>query len=427
MIGKVIINIVIIVGLLVYSQKKASKANKVYKLGEENKTEEKKTEEKKTENHYVYNEKEKEQFKLKHLELEKIKMISDELENITNRIENLKYNLDTTFYPYQYTPEKARRVEKHLVEYYLYQKRIFNILRENDYFYYDDIPQDLRYYSDEYYYYNLVQCYLALNNFIKVNELLNECFEIAELCSSNNNIVQTYISFLRKLLEKKQLELLIQNLDNDDRLNYLNEKEIEDFVYLLAEKSMDKKFLVDFSKALSNHQIKSNGLVQILRMTDIELKVYFEINQAETSYKNKEYEKAKEYIELAIENAKFYDEDIDFAQELYGDICYKLKDYNLALNSYNLALLDNSYDYRIFCKIGDCYARLKDLDSALKYFFFSIYTNKEYKTVQVKFINTCKKLNLDYTIEDIQEILKKYNSMSKEEVFSYGIINKVEI
>lgn len=55
MIGKVIINIVIIVGLLVYSQKKASKANKVYKLGEENKTEEKKTE-----NYYVYDEKEKE-------------------------------------------------------------------------------------------------------------------------------------------------------------------------------------------------------------------------------------------------------------------------------------------------------------------------------------------------------------------------------
>lgn len=253
---------------------------------------------------------------------------------------------------------------------------------------------------------------------MEATNLLTECFDIIELCDTKNNIIHTYFDFLEKLLEENEITLFIKNLDNDNRINYFNENQIEDIVSLLSDKSNDRKFFVEFSKILTHYEIKSNGLIKILKLTDINLKVYSILNYAEINFKGKNYEKAKEYFEEAIKNAKNYNENIDFYYELYGDICYKLKNYNLAINSYIIASSDTAYEHRIYCKIGDCYNHLKDFKEAFKYFFFSIYSNSEYKTVQPKFISSCKKLNLNYQLDEIKQLLKKYKSLPKEEIFS---------
>lgn len=374
--------------------------------------------EKNSENYYHYDEKEKEKFIARNLELKKIENLSNKIREIRIKIDNLKYNYTSTFYPDEYTYKKAEKVEKRLIEYYNYQKKIFNLFKEAGYSSSENIPEVIKHYGSEFYYYNLLQCYYTQNKFIEADNLLNECFDIIELCDTKNNIIHTYFNFLEKLLEENEITLFIKNLDNDNRINYFNENQIEDIVSLLSDKSNDRKFFVEFSKILSHYEIKSKGLIKILKLTDINLKVYSILNYAEINFKGKNYEKAKEYFEEAIKNAKNYNENIDFYYELYGDICYKLKNYNLAINSYIIASSDTAYEHRIYCKIGDCYHHLKDFKEAFKYFFFSIYSNSEYKTVQPKFINSCKRLNLNYQLDEIKQLLKKHKSLSKEEIFS---------
>lgn len=332
------------------------------------------------------------------------------------KINDLKINFGEVFFPYEYTKIKAGKVEKIIEKYYNEEKKLILLAKEYNIASYDEMPSCIKYEIDEFYIYNMAQCYFYQNKFKEAQEVFEYGFDHIYLLNLFHNLKKSYKNFLEILIEKKELSFFFYSIDRISSKIKLEDEFIENISYEIGELLEIKNFFLLFIEALKTANQNNEVIKLIIKRSEVQLKVFKNLDYSEANFKGKNYEKALEYFEVAINNSTKFDEDISYMYELYGDILYKLKKYNEAIKAYDCYSKNCEDNHRIFSKIGDSYKMLKQNEKAFYYYIFSLKINSDYKTAQTKLISISKKINKNINLEEIIKFLKNNPNTTFEKI-----------
>lgn len=330
----------------------------------------------------------------------------------TQRIDELINLYPNYFHPHKYTKEISEISEKYIELYYEEVKKIVPIARN----YKRDNGKIIgSSYLDDYYIYNMAECYYTQDKFEKAQEVFEYGFDnLFEYQIYNLN--KSYKNFVIYLIEKFKIDFAIKSMNIILKKYNFSDGFYEDISEKLSDYLDVKKVVLELTESIKKHEINEK-IKFILNKAEILQKIYKNLDYAEANFKGKNYIKAKESFELAIESAEIYKENIDFEYELYGDIFYKLKEYRSAILAYLKSKDFNSY--RIYSKIGDSYKMQKNIEKAFENYFYSLYYKADYKTSQAKLILAGNKLSKNIDIEKIIRMIKNNTEKTKEELLAY--------
>lgn len=331
------------------------------------------------------------------------------------KINDLKSNFEDIFLPYKYTKVKAEKNEKSIKEYYDCVEKIILLINSYNYKTREELPKYLRYEVDEFYIYNMAQCYYYQKKFSEAQKIFEFGFDNIKLFSTNHNLKKSYTDFIKEMIKSKEIELSFNFIDIISKKINFNDDFVEEISFEISDLLETKTFFIQFTNSLKDINIKNPIIKEIVSCVEKDIKIYKNIDYAEVSFKGKDYEKAKKYFEIAIENAYKLKEDIESFYEVYGDILYKLKEYQKSIEVY-LKSESQFNNYRIHCKIGDCYKANKEYEKSFYSYLLSLYLKDDYKTSQTKLISISKKVNKDINIDILIKLLKNNEDKDFEEI-----------
>lgn len=331
------------------------------------------------------------------------------------KINDLKSNFEDVFLPYKYTKVKAEKNEKSIKEYYDCIEKVILLINSYNYKTREELPEYLKYEVDEFYIYNMAQCYYYQKKFYEAQKVFEFGFDNIKLFDTNHNLKKSYINFIKEMLKVKKIELSFNFIDTISKKTNFADDFIEEISLEISELLETKTFFIEFINSLKNINTENTIIKEIILYVEKDIKIYKNINYAEVSFKGKDYEKSKKYFETAIENAYKLDENIEDYYEFYGDILYKLKDYKKSIEIY-LKGESQFNNYRVRCKIGDCYKMNKDYEKSFYSYLLSLYLKDDYRTSQTKLILISKKIKKDINIDDLIRLLKNNKDKEFEEI-----------
>ncbi len=252
---------------------------------------------------------------------------------------------------------------------------------------------------DDYYIYNLVNCYVSIKKYDAAYETLK--YGLSNL--KNNEIYNLTNS----------LEIYLKNTLLDGELKRFFSV-YEDLKGSVAEKEK-KRFRRHIEKELSDYfdsNIQNLDLEKLddeysgvylykkIRAKTLGNKMVFDfVEEARELYNKKEYQAASDKFSLAVDNANKLAVSIGKHYELHGDIQFRLENYEFARVAYEKSLADTSYKHRVYKKIGDSYKRENSKKNAFFAYLLSLARKKDYKTSQ----NMIQKLNYGHELNKILE------------------------
>lgn len=331
------------------------------------------------------------------------------------KINNLKSDFEDVFSPYEYTKVKAEKNEKKIKEYYDCMEKIILLINSYSYKTSEELPEYLRYEVGEFYIYNMAQCYYYQKKFYEAQKIFEFGFDNIKLFDTNHNLRKSYIDFIKEMLKVKEIESSFNFIDTISKKINFDDKFVEEISFEISNLLETKTFFIQFTNSLKNINTENSIIKEIILYVEKDIKIYKNIDYAEVSFKGKDYEKAKKYFEIAIENADKLEEDIKNFYEVYGDILYKLKEYQKSIEAY-IKSESEFNNHRIHCKIGDCYKMNKEYEKSFYSYLLSLYLKDDYKTSQTKLISISKKVNKDINIDALIKFLKNNKDKEFEEI-----------
>jgi tetratricopeptide (TPR) repeat protein len=298
--------------------------------------------------------------------------------------------------------------EKNSAQALPYVEQIFNVFK-------DLIPLKREYGQDidvdDYYVYNLSNCYVSLKKYDEAYEILKYGF---------SNLREDEIYNLTNSLEHYLTNVLLDNkVDKffefyEEMKTGIPEKDKKRF-----RRHMEKELTAYFEQNLQNLDFKELekkfGNIYIFKKiygkTLENKKVFENIDEAKVLYNKKEYEAARDKFAIAVENSNKIGVEIGKHYELYGDIHFRLSNYELARSAYNNSISDTSYKHRVYKKIGDTYKREEAHKKAFFAYLLSVARKTDYKTSQ----NMIEKLNFGHELKKILEFCEKHSSLEENE------------
>ena len=333
-----------------------------------------------------------------------------------DRINNLKSNFNEIFFPYKYTKEISEKVESYIKEYYDEEKKLILLLKEYHITTINEIPPRISCDIGEFFIYNMAQCYYSQNKFKEAHEVLIFGFDNMNLFDTSHNLYTSYENFLELLLNKKEINFFFYSIELFSKKIDLDEQFIENISFKIGRLLEIESFFILFIEALKVANKDNEIIKKIIHKSEIQIKIYKNLEYSSINFKGKNYEKALEYFEKAISNSIIYNENIIDMYELYGDILYKLKNYTEAIKIYQHFSENSEEKHRIFSKIGDCYKLLKENEKSYYYYILSLKFNPDYKTSQKKLLLISKKIDKNINLEEITKYLKNNPNSSLEEL-----------
>lgn len=343
------------------------------------------------------------------------KSLYEAVEKYLNKINDLKSNFNETFLPYNYTKLIAKKNEQNIKEYYECIEKIISLINSYNYKTREKLPDYLKYEVGEFYIYNMAQCYYYQKKFYEAEKVFEFGFENIELFDTNHNLRKSYTNFIIELLKAKKIELFFNSINIISKNINFDDEFVEEISVEISDLLETKTFFIQFTNYLKNINTENSIIKEIILYVEKDIKIYKNINYAEVSFKGKDYEKAKKYFEIAIENADKLEEDIESFYEVYGDILYKLKEYQKSIEVY-IKSESQFNNHRVHCKIGDCYKMNKEYDKSFYSYLLSLYLKDDYKTAQTKLILISKKVNKDIDINNVIKFLKNNKDKNFEEI-----------
>lgn len=331
------------------------------------------------------------------------------------KINDLKSNFEDVFLPYKYTKVKAEKNEKSIKEYYDCIEKIILLINSYNYKTREELPEYLKYEVEEFYIYNMAQCYYYQKKFYEAQKIFEFGFDNIKLFDTNHNLKKSYINFIKEILKAKEIELSFNFIDKMSEKIKFDNKFVEEISFEISDLLETKTFFIQITNSLKNINTENSIIKEIISYVEKDIKIYKNIDYAEVSFRGKDYEKSKKYFETAIENSYKLGEDIENYYEFYGDILYKLKDYEKSIEIY-LKGESQFNNYRIHCKIGDCYKMNKNYEKAFYSYLLSLYLKNDYKTSQTKLISISKKVKKDINIDTLIKLLKNNKDKEFEEI-----------
>lgn len=264
---------------------------------------------------------------------------------------------------------------------------------------------------DDYYVHNLANCYVSLGRYQQAYETLRYGFlnlKQEEIYNLNKSLEY----YLKNCLLNGELgrffssyEELKTAIPENERKKFRRhiEKELSEYfennIQSLNLKELDKEYgeIYIYKKIFS--KVTENK------------KVYEIIEEAKNLYGKKEYEAAESKFAAAVDNANKLEIEIGKHYELYGDIYFKLENYDLARTAYEKSILDTSYKHRVYKKIGDTYKRENSDKNAFFAYLLSLASKTDYKTSQ----NMIEKLNFGHELKKILEFCAKNSNLEDGE------------
>ena len=342
-------------------------------------------------------------------------LLSKSKKHIEN-INNLKNNFNDVFFPYKYTKEKSIKVEKYIKEYFEEEKALISLIKEYNITKNNEIPYPLIFDINEFFIYNMAQCYYFQDKFKEAQEIFEYGFDNIYLFDLSHNLVNSYEDFIKRLISKKELNFFFYSIDKISSKIKLDNDFIENISYEIGKSLEIKNFFLLFIEALKNAN-QNNGIIKtIIRKSEIQLKIFKNLDYSDANFKGKNYEKALEYFEIAVTNSSKFNEDISYMYELYGDILYKLKKFYNAIEAYQYYSKSCEENHRVLSKIGDSYKMIKQNETAFYYYIFSLKNNPDYKTSQTKLMSISKKINKNINLEEIIKFLKNNPNITFENI-----------
>ncbi|MFR4478199.1 MAG: hypothetical protein ACLUBL_03525 [Fusobacterium sp.] len=343
------------------------------------------------------------------------KSLYESVEKYLDKINDLKSNFNETFLPYNYTKLIAKKNEQNIKEYYECIEKIISLINSYNYKTREKLPDYLKYEVGEFYIYNMAQCYYYQKKFYEAEKVFEFGFENIELFDTNHNLRKSYTNFIIELLKAKKIELFFNSINIISKNINFDDEFVEEISVEISDLLETKTFFIQFTNYLKNINTENSIIKEIILYVEKDIKIYKNINYAEVSFKGKDYEKAKKYFEIAIENADKLEEDIESFYEVYGDILYKLKEYQKSIEVY-IKSESQFNNHRVHCKIGDCYKMNKEYDKSFYSYLLSLYLKDDYKTAQTKLISISKKVNKDIDINNVIKFLKNNKDKNFEEI-----------
>ena len=288
-----------------------------------------------------------------------------------------------------YNEKNAAQALPHLEEIFEVFKELLSVKRE-----YGE-ETDI----DDYYIYNLANCYIGVKNYDAAYETLKYGF---------SNLKKDEIYNLTN-----SLELYLKNTLLDDELErfFSVYEELKGAIVEQEKKRfrrhMEKELSDYFDNNIHNLDLekldnKYNGvyLYKKIRAKTLGNKMVFDfVEEARELYNKKEYQSASDKFSLAVDNANKLAVSIGKHYELYGDIHFRLENYEFARTAYEKSIPDTSYKHRIYKKIGDSYKKEDSKKNAFFAYLLSLARKKDYKTSQ----NMIQKLNYGHELNKILE------------------------
>lgn len=346
----------------------------------------------------------------------KYKELYAKSEKYLEHINSLKSNFNETFFPYKYTKEISEKVERNIKEYYNEEKKLILLLKEYHITSIEEIPPRIRYDIGDFFIYNMAQCYYSQNKFEEAHKIFIFGFDNIKLFDMSHNLYASYENFLELLLEEKEINFFFYSIELLSNKIDLDEQFIENISFKIGELLEIESFFVLFIESLKVVNKNNEIIKKIIHKSEIQVKIYKNLEYSSINFKGKNYEKALEYFEKAINNSIIYNENIIYMYELYGDILYKLKNYTEAIKIYQHFSENSEEKHRIFSKIGDCYKLLKENEKSYYYYILSLKFNPDYKTSQKKLLLISKKIDKNINLEEITKYLKNNPNSSLEEL-----------
>lgn len=262
--------------------------------------------------------------------------------------------------------------------------------------------------------YNMANCYITLKMYDEAEKIFKYAFsEIPE--KGQHNIGKVYFYYIRSFFVEGKIK---EALTSIKKLSYYNN--FEKYIYDLAKslsKEMSLKEVQEQLKSFSKENKKNEIIDRLLLLAKKEFHIYRKIEFIKAHIKAKELEVAEKKFEEVIIASKKFNENIEEEMEIYGDILNKLKKYNEATAAYKSSK-NKKYMNRIYMKLGDSFKRSKKFEDALENYFYSIYENSEYKSVQPKYIKLAKELKRNSDLESVIRIITENKNLPKEKIFS---------
>ena len=334
------------------------------------------------------------------LEYEKNQSYSSELFKYKRQINSLKNECFNFFKPYKYSIDSAALAEQYLVLFVDIQEKLISLAIKNNFYSYEKLPLNFSFEIGEFYYYNLAQCYYIQKKYDEAEKIFELSFKHISFFDTDHNLTSTYEIYLITLLKAGEIKRFLINFKKGKTYFEYNDIFIKDLEKTVVELLKSEK-AKEINDLFSSSELVDKKIKNILRNATVEIEVYQKIHLANSLFKDKNYAKADQEFVKSIENAKIFQENINPYFELYGDILYKLKEYENSIKAYNVLTPKEKEDYRVCTKIGDCYKMLKQLDEAYELYLTAYNFNKNYKTVQNKLITIAKKLKKEDEIEKL--------------------------
>ena len=334
------------------------------------------------------------------LEYERNQSYSSELFEYKREINALKIESDPFFNSDNSFVDKVNVIEQYLLLFVEIQEKLILLAKKNNFNSYKELPLNFSFEICESYYSSLAQCYYTQKKYNEAEETLELGFKHICFFETSHNLIFTYERYLLTLLKTGEIKRFLINFKKGKTYFEYNDifiKELEKTVVELLKSEKAK----EINDLFSSSELVDKKIKNILRNATVEIEVYQKIHLANSLFKDKNYAKADQEFVKSIENAKIFQENINPYFELYGDILYKLKEYENSIKAYNVLTPKEKEDYRVCTKIGDCYKMLKQLDEAYELYLTAYNFNKNYKTVQNKLITIAKKLKKEDEIEKL--------------------------